>query len=997
MSDFPQHSLRGAALYNPHLHEKNELISLFVVRQDLLQLLLEDLRATASGQTAQHHLILGQRGMGKTMLLRRLGFAIEEDPVLGRNWLPLSFPEEQYNIARLSDFWLNCTDALSDLLETRGQHAEAERLDEEAEALRRFEEDRRAREALALLVGAAKRIERRLVLLVDNVDLVFDRIKEQEWALREVLSSEPALVLIGASSNAVESSFTYSQAFYDFFRVHELEGLSLEETRQLLVHYAGIWGAPEVKRVAEQESARIKVLHNLTGGNPRTIVLLFNVLASGVDGDVRSDIERLLDQCTPLYKARFEALAAQAQQVVHAMAVHWDPISAGELAEVLGLEVNAVSSQLSRLVKQGVVEKVEYDPESRTGFQIAERFFNIWYLMRASRRVRRRLLWLVEFLRMFYSQDQLRAKALDHIQSGLDLNPALRLRYAEYSFALASAIRDPTWSNSLERSGLQAILHDDVLRNQLAELIDLDESEPDLKEKAQLDLRLQQARERVVSAKVDLPEWSGEEFWTKLNESLLTPLEVKVAIAEKLSSLDVERISGIKHQLDTEKRALEDLYACSRTVESLISAVRSGLMTGPFDVEGATRVEAVLGTSGLRAIALAHSLNLQFKNEVLSSLEEVLDTTDSPFPWLVWLHHASASEAPDFQKLERAIARISELTPDRVDFTMVVAESLLRLKRFSRAESILRDALVLNPENADAWTGLGLAQAEMGNLDLAEDSLKKALSIEPEDWITWDNLCAVLVRLERYEEAEEIASKAIELGAGATTWNRLASIQVLEGQEDVAEKTIRDAISIHNATSSLWATLGLILWRRGSRSEAEKAFRTSLAIDPDEPRVKSQAAWFFLSFEEDFDSAAALVRDLPGQLGDSDAIRAAVLVHKGDWEEAVRYARGYIARQVELDWDRTLTFFREAVRKGKAREAIELLLETGAAERWRPLREALEAVARGSKTYLRRVAPEVRQPAREILEELLAPSRNQHEPPDPSKQNRRKRKAPQRQ
>lgn len=997
MSDFPQHSLRGAALYNPHLHEKNELISLFVVRQGLLQLLLEDLRATASGQTAQHHLILGQRGMGKTMLLRRLGFAIEEDSMLGKDWLPLSFPEEQYNIARLSDFWLNCTDALSDLLETRGQHAEAERLDEEAEALRRFEEDRRAREALALLVGAAKRIERRLVLLVDNVDLVFDRIKEQEWALREVLSSEPALVLIGASSNAVESSFTYSQAFYDFFRVHELEGLSLEETRQLLVHYAGIWGAPEVKRVAEQESARIKVLHNLTGGNPRTIVLLFNVLASGVDGDVRSDIERLLDQCTPLYKARFEALAAQAQQVVHAMAVHWDPISAGELAEVLGLEVNAVSSQLSRLVKQGVVEKVEYDPESRTGFQIAERFFNIWYLMRASRRVRRRLLWLVEFLRMFYSQDQLRAKALDHIQSGLDLNPALRLRYAEYSFALASAIRDPTWSNSLERSGLQAILHDDVLRNQLAELIDLDESEPDLKEKAQLDLRLQQARERVVSAKVDLPEWSGEEFWTKLNESLLTPLEVKVAIAEKLSSLDVERISGIKHQLDTEKKALEDLYACSRAVESLISAVRSGLMTGPFDVEGATRVEAVLGTSGLRAIALAHSLNLQFKNEVLSSLEEVLDTTDSPFPWLVWLHHASASEAPDFQKLERAIARIRELTPDRVDFTMVVAESLLQLKRFSRAESILRDALVLNPENADAWTGLGLAQAEMGNLDLAEDSLKKALSIEPEDWITWDNLCAVLVRLERYEEAEEIASKAIELGAGATTWNRLASIQVLEGQEDVAEKTIRDAISIHNATSSLWATLGLILWHRGSRSEAEKAFRTSLAIDPDEPRVKSQAAWFFLSFEEDFDSAAALVRDLPEQLGDSDAIRAAVLVHKGDWEEAVRYARGYIARQVELDWDRTLTFFREAVRKGKAREAIELLLETGAAERWRPLREALEAVARGSKTYLRRVAPEVRQPAREILEELLAPSRNQHEPPDPSKQNRRKRKAPQRQ
>jgi hypothetical protein len=56
------------------------------------------------------------------MLLRRLAYAIEEEPMLREVWLSLTFPEEQYNIARLSDFWLNCTDALSDLLESTGQH-----------------------------------------------------------------------------------------------------------------------------------------------------------------------------------------------------------------------------------------------------------------------------------------------------------------------------------------------------------------------------------------------------------------------------------------------------------------------------------------------------------------------------------------------------------------------------------------------------------------------------------------------------------------------------------------------------------------------------------------------------------------------------------------------------------------------------------------------------------------------------------------------------------
>ena len=89
-----------------------------------------------------------------------------------------------------------------------------------------------------------------------------------------------------------------------------------------------------------------------------------------------------------------------------ALAVHWDPVSAGELAGLVRLETNIVSAQLNRLVNDGLVERVEYYPASKTGFQIAERFFNIWYLMRFSRRVRARLVWLVEFLRSQFALDE---------------------------------------------------------------------------------------------------------------------------------------------------------------------------------------------------------------------------------------------------------------------------------------------------------------------------------------------------------------------------------------------------------------------------------------------------------------------------------------------------------------------------------------------------------------------------------------------------------------
>ncbi len=417
-----QYPLRDNAIYNPHLLGREELIGLFAARHRLLELLLKDLSRCRPGEPSQHHLLVAQPGMGKTMLLRRLSIAVEDDPELAALCFPLAFPEEQYNVGWLSDFWRNCIDALLDGLERLGANDESERLAAQVKGLPVLDEERRARETLALLVDTATRLGKRLVLLVDNFDLILERISEQAWTLREVLSEESAILLIGASARALESSYKYDQPFYDFFQIHELGGLSMEGTAELLRRYAERWRNAEVNRVLSEEPARIRTLQTLTAGNPRTLALLYNILGRGLQGNVRTDLEILLDGCTPLYKARLEALAPQRQRVVHALAVHWHPATAAHVADALRLEVNVVSSQLTRLVRQGVVEAVPFDPRSKTGFQLAERFFNIWYLMRASRRARRRLIWFVEFLRMFYSQEQLGSHALDHLASILARN-----------------------------------------------------------------------------------------------------------------------------------------------------------------------------------------------------------------------------------------------------------------------------------------------------------------------------------------------------------------------------------------------------------------------------------------------------------------------------------------------------------------------------------------------------------------------------------------------
>jgi len=401
-------SLKRPALYNPGLWSVAEVRAYYTARLPLLGRLLDDIRREVSGSRPQHRLIVGQRGMGKSTLLRRLAIGVEDDAQLESQWLPLVFPEEQYNVASLADFWRNCLDALGDLQEARGDQAMVAAIDAAVERIERGDADA----ALQALLCVAGQLQRRLLLLVDNIDLILSRIKAEDWALREVLQGHPEIFLVGASSRALEASYDYGAAFYDFFKIDELRGLSEDETRDTILELARLRGADDVIKRIESDPCRLSVLHTLTGGSPRSAVLLYGALLKGVNGDVRSDLEALLDEVTPLYKARFDELPTQAQQLLDKLALNWDPITARGLADALSWPVNLVSAQLDRLAGSGVVEKVKFGSGKRIAFQVAERFFNIWYLMRGRRRVRRKLTWLVEFLRVFFSADELHQPAI---------------------------------------------------------------------------------------------------------------------------------------------------------------------------------------------------------------------------------------------------------------------------------------------------------------------------------------------------------------------------------------------------------------------------------------------------------------------------------------------------------------------------------------------------------------------------------------------------------
>lgn len=820
------------AIYNPALLTMQESIALFTARRGLLDRLLDSLHRTSPGDPAQHVLLVGQRGQGKTTLLRRLAYAIEDAPELAARYIPLTFPEEQYNVGRVSDLWVNALDALADYLAARDRWLEAKEIDQAVEGL---PDDESARElaARAALERWSNHTGARLLLLLDSIDLIFERLSDAHWELRSVLSSAGWLAVIGASARVLEESFDYGAAFYDFFRVEELRGLTVAESFDLMIALAQHYGAPQVERLIESDPGRFRALQSLTGGNPRTLTMLFTILASGDEGSVHEDLERLLDQCTPLYKARIEALPTQAQQVVDALATNWDPMLASEAAEAARLDVNAVSSQLSRLADQGIVERVPLPPKRRSGYQLAERFFNIWYLMRASRRARRRLTWFVEFLRLFYGDEGIseRARVLLREKSPEDVQS--RARTGQLALALARALGKGDLARALEVTGVSRLL--DVerdLHRTVDSILDLSGEDAELKPVADRIATLREIRQKVLTGRGLPAGISPAEGWDLIGGTVALTIEQKRLVVSKLEELKPRRRNRLFAALERELRELERRLG-TRVARALRQAIRDGLMQTAGDREGARAAAETLNAPALPSIAESVPVG---QLDGFSADEEVIFSAQSPSFRKAIGHLGTFGYTTRDGRTHRSVMWFASGTM----YSMLGANIGINLPD---AEAEVRDAekdLGRGPKSAEKWVRLGKARAVLPERSKeAEESFRRAIELDPESAETRLAYGWYLATMgDHLSEAESELERAIELDAGlAEARFMLAILYAGEGRTSEADAVLEDGITRAEDPFLAWLGMGLLRVNDPGKAElAERQLRHAAALRPSDPR-----------------------------------------------------------------------------------------------------------------------------------------------------------------
>ncbi len=468
-----------ACIYNPRNQSPKELIEHFVVRQKIFEKIFEDIRTSTMKYPEQHYMVEGKRGMGKTTLLLRLAYAIEHDPKLNKWLLPLNFNEEEYSVRKLFRLW----ERIIQLMEDRdpetfaGFFAQAEKLSHIYKADEEYE-----KELYHLLEMKLQANGKKVILFIDNFGDMFQKFSDLEaHRLRKILQTSADIRIIAASSVVLEAFYQYNHPFYEFFKVERLEGLAMDETKRLLLQLGKIYGKEKIQSIVEKQPGRVEALRRLTGGVTRTIILLFEIFVDDQNGDTFVDLERVLDRVTPLYKHRMDDLPAQQQQIVESIALNWDAVSVKEIHERTRIPSKVISALLQQLTKNEIVAKIKTRTKNHL-YQINERFFNIWYLMRHGRNHdREKVLWLVRFLEEWCSDQDIKDRAAQHIK---------RLKKGDYNprgaYYMSEALAYTNHLPQNEQHQLLEVTRDFLQERKSAYFKKLSKSDVDLLNKANL-------------------------------------------------------------------------------------------------------------------------------------------------------------------------------------------------------------------------------------------------------------------------------------------------------------------------------------------------------------------------------------------------------------------------------------------------------------------------------------------------------------------------------
>ena len=718
--------------YNPERMSETEIKETFVAHQWLVDEIVSILKRQPKGAGVQHVVIVAPRGMGKTTLLLMLRFTVLSQDIAKR-WQPVLFPEESYSVYDLADLWMEVLDHIA------SETGDAV-LREDVQKLRTNHPDSSELEDLTLARIKDWRVKnkKRLMLLVDNFDMILEQIGDEKdnASLRDVLMNDGTMMLIGGSTTFFKEARAYEQPLYNLFKIYNLDGLDSNQIEDLLRRRAKIDGVENFEEILRANRTRLRVLEYFTGGNPRLVLMLYRVITQSQIGEVRRGLEKLLDEVTPYYKAKIETLPPQQRkildQIARISAQTGEGLTPTEIASATRLAVNQVSAQLKRLADDGYVRAANIRGRS-SFYTLSEPLYAIWHQMRFSRDARMKMKWLVAFLKGWYDTRDLGTECkrlekifVSHLLAGRKNDARDVLEHQRY---LIEAVDDqPVRARMLEGIILSYLALSDVKTLKRDVLTDVDIG------------ALSGGTQHLLVATGII----GEDSRAKTVDLKTVLKFVRTAATEKNYVEAAEILQGMQKSLPENSAQrlmnhalvgffLGNTKECLDNIEQFLKQMPELPMA--WCVKGVALKTAARFEEAAEAFKRAIAISSQ--SEAIELLVQMLC---------------------DLGRAEEALAEVEsvlQVNPNSFAAVYGRARTLAQLSRTKEALSTFDRAISLNPDSAEVWHYRGEILLVSGQIDEACKSFERAVELNPNSYKSLLGKYFALVENGRQDEALE--------------------------------------------------------------------------------------------------------------------------------------------------------------------------------------------------------------------------------------------------
>ena len=371
------------------------------------------MRGNLGSETMQHVIVSAPRGYGKSFMMRHV--QIELEAMAGEEKLNLAvvlMPEEMPHVKEpetlIGELTRALTGGAADTAVLSWHEDDGGAWDDAVEALQAAIADRLGVDGL-------------FVAMVENFDLLLRRAfgKEVQAArLRNLLTAAGGRMMLIAASASGAFDRDYDKVLFHAFREVTLEPWSIEDCMNFFDRQRKDAGKAPLTAGAR---ARAQAVVHFIGGTPRLATLLGDAL---FDDDLllAADLlQRLIDELTPYYKERVEALPGRSQKLLDALLRGGEPATQSELsARVNARSQAAIAAPFQDLIRERIVVGDKASGSAEILYRVADRVFAHFYRRRVIDHGKQAcpLEALVDLLAAFFSADEKRDKAREFARAG---------------------------------------------------------------------------------------------------------------------------------------------------------------------------------------------------------------------------------------------------------------------------------------------------------------------------------------------------------------------------------------------------------------------------------------------------------------------------------------------------------------------------------------------------------------------------------------------------